>query len=197
MTKRPERPGRALWRAGWYAGAQALVSPNQDHRPPGAEVDLLVIHSISLPPGEYGGGQVQRLFANRLDWEAHPYFDRIRGLRVSSHFFIERSGALWQFVATGARAWHAGLSHYRGRSACNDDSLGIELEGLEGQPFEAAQYAALQTLCRALLTQHPIRFVAGHEHIAPGRKHDPGAAFDWSSLTGPLAGSGVLFPFGV
>ena len=188
---------RAAWDGGWLRAARALPSPNHGPRPPGAEVDLLVLHSISLPPGEYGGGQVQQLFTNRLDWDAHPYFRSVRGLRVSSHFFIERTGQLWQFVDVRRRAWHAGRSHYRGRGSCNDDSIGIELEGLEGLAFEERQYAALLELCTALLARHPVRFVAGHEHIAPARKHDPGAGFDWPLLTRPLAGRGVLFPPGI
>ncbi|AVP58979.1 1,6-anhydro-N-acetylmuramyl-L-alanine amidase AmpD [Pulveribacter suum] len=184
------------WRGGWLAEAHRLPSPNQGERPAGAQVDLIVVHSISLPPGSYGGGQVQQLFTNRLDWNAHPYFAQIRGLQVSSHFFIERTGALWQFVDAGQRAWHAGLSHYRGRGNCNDDSVGIELEGLEGQRFESAQYAALLRLCRALMEQFPIRFIAGHEHIAPQRKGDPGSGFEWPRLWSALAGSGVLLPPG-
>ncbi|SDM24477.1 AmpD protein [Oryzisolibacter propanilivorax] len=188
---------RAAWNGGWLHAARALLSPNHGPRPPGAEVDLLVLHSISLPPGEYGGGQVQQLFTNRLDWDAHPYFRTIRGLQVSSHFFIERTGQLWQFVDVQRRAWHAGRSHYRGRGSCNDDSIGIELEGLEGLAFEEPQYAALLELCTALLARHPVRFIAGHEHIAPARKHDPGAGFNWPRLTRPMAGRGVLFPPGI
>ena len=182
------------WRGGWYLPAQHMPSPNQGARPAGALVDLIVVHSISLPPGEYGGDQVQELFTNRLDWDAHPYFQQIRGLEVSSHFFISRAGELWQFVATDRRAWHAGRSHYRGRDACTDDSIGIELEGLEGCTFEGAQYETLTRLCTALARRHPIGYIAGHEHIAPGRKHDPGAGFDWQRLRSALAGSGIVFP---
>ncbi|AVO49889.1 1,6-anhydro-N-acetylmuramyl-L-alanine amidase AmpD [Melaminivora suipulveris] len=199
MTRRspePQAPA-AGWRGGWLRAARRLASPNHDARPAGAVVDLIVVHSISLPPGEYGGGQVRQLFTNRLDWDAHPYFAQIRGLRVSSHFFIERGGALWQFVSADQRAWHAGRSHYRGRSACNDDSLGIELEGLEGHDFEPAQYAALSTLCATLARRHPIAWIAGHEHIAPARKADPGAGFDWAQLSRALAGSGMALPPGV
>lgn len=187
----------AAWDGGWLRAAHALPSPNHGPRPRGAEVDLLVVHSISLPPGEYGGGQVQQLFTNCLDWDAHPYFRSIRGLQVSSHFFIERTGQLWQFVDVQQRAWHAGRSHYRGRGNCNDDSVGVELEGLEGLAFEEAQYRALLTLCTALMARQPVRFIAGHEHVAPARKHDPGAGFAWHRLTQPLAGSGVLFPPGI
>jgi N-acetyl-anhydromuramoyl-L-alanine amidase len=183
-----------LWHQGWYSPAKAMPSPNFGARPPGAEIDLVVVHAISLPPGEYGGPQVQALFSNTLDWDAHPYFQSIRGLQVSAHFFIRRDGALWQFVSTDARAWHAGRSAYRGRENCNDDSIGIELEGLEGQTFEAAQYATLIQLCQALRKQYPIAHVAGHEHIAPGRKNDPGPGFDWPRLQTELAWEPRCFP---
>ncbi|MBS0292009.1 MAG: 1,6-anhydro-N-acetylmuramyl-L-alanine amidase AmpD [Proteobacteria bacterium] len=183
-----------LWRGGWLQGARQLRSPNQGSRPEAVVVDLIVVHSISLPPGEYGGQSVQQLFTNRLDWDAHPYFQSIRGLEVSAHFFIARSGTLWQFVDTERRAWHAGRSHYRGRDNCNDDSIGVELEGLEGQAFEAAQYRCLANLCDALKRRYPIRFIAGHEHIAPHRKNDPGPGFEWRLLQSAFAGSGILFP---
>ena len=175
-------PAAALWQNGWYRFGRRLESPNFGPRPDHAFVDLIVIHSISLPPGEYGDHNVQRLFTNQLDWEAHAYFQSIRGLQVSSHFFISRQGDLWQFVSCNARAWHAGQSAYRGRSNCNDDSIGIELEGLEGSYFEAAQYETLIALCSALLAEYPIAHVAGHEHIAPGRKEDPGPGFNWRLL---------------
>lgn len=170
------------WQKGWYTPATRLDSPNFGPRPEGACIDLLVIHSISLPPGHYGGHEVQDLFTNQLNWDAHPYFEQIRGLQVSSHFYIRRDGTLLQFVSTDDRAWHAGASHYRGRSQCNDDSIGIELEGLEGETFEEAQYMQLAQLCRALHGHYPIAHVAGHEHIAPGRKQDPGPGFDWNCL---------------
>lgn len=196
---RPEPDGTqaaspALWRDGWYRFARALASPNFGPRPCGARVDLIVIHSISLPPGEFGNGNVQRLFTNQLDWEAHPYFQGIRGLQVSSHFFITRTGALWQFVGCDDRAWHAGESRYRGRSNCNDDSIGIELEGLEGNTFEARQYETLAGLCAALLQAYPIAHIAGHEHIAAGRKQDPGPGFDWPLLQRSLAAPDRYFP---
>lgn len=174
------------WQHGWLQGVQHLPSPNFGPRPAQAQIDLLVVHSISLPPGQFGTGCVQQLFTNQLDWDAHPYFQGIRGLEVSSHFFIERTGQIWQFVSADARAWHAGTSSWRGRSNCNDDSIGIELEGLEGLTFEDAQYTALQQLCEAIARHYPVRHIAGHEHIAPGRKQDPGPGFDWPRLQRPL-----------
>jgi AmpD protein len=171
-----------LFADGWYRFARRLDSPNFGPRPQGAHIDLVVLHSISLPPGEYGTGQVQNLFTNRLDWDAHPYFQSIRGLQVSTHFFIQRDGTLWQFVSVNDRAWHAGVSQYRGRGNCNDDSIGIELEGLEGQTFEGVQYESLAVLVPALMQGWPISHIAGHEHVAPGRKCDPGQGFDWAVL---------------
>ena len=170
------------WRQGWYALAQICPSPNYGPRPPQACVDLIVVHSISLPPGVYGGHQVQALFTNQLDWDAHPYFQSIRGIEVSAHFFITRQGEIWQFVSCDDRAWHAGTSSYRGRDNCNDDSIGIELEGLEGDTFEIAQYIALANLATHIGQRYPIAHIAGHEHVAPGRKIDPGPGFDWSTL---------------
>jgi N-acetyl-anhydromuramoyl-L-alanine amidase len=186
---------RPVWQAGWYAVARRLDSPNYGARPKDAVVNLVVVHSISLPPGQYGGAQVQALFTNQLDWDAHPYFQSIRGLQVSSHFFIARDGAVWQFVSCDDRAWHAGVSSFQGRENCNDFSIGIELEGLEGDTFESAQYTALSDLCLALRQNYPITFVAGHEHIAPGRKQDPGAGFDWPALAASVAWSPHAFPF--
>lgn len=184
----------ALWRDGWYRFARQLTSPNRGPRPAGAQVDLLVVHSISLPPGDYGGDQVQQLFTNALDWNAHPYFKGIEGITVSSHFYIRRGGELWQFVSCDERAWHAGASRYRGRADCNDDSIGIELEGLEGESFEPAQYEALAALCAAIAQRYPVQHVAGHEHIAPGRKRDPGPGFDWQHLRQSLAWPQQYFP---
>ncbi len=175
-------PAAALWQAGWYRYARQLESPNFGPRPRQSLVDLIVLHSISLPPGDYGNDNVQRLFTNQLDWDAHPYFQGIRGLEVSAHFFISRTGQLWQFVSCDDRAWHAGQSSYRGRGNCNDDSVGIELEGLEGNVFEEPQYETLSVLCSALMQQYPVAHIAGHQHIAPGRKEDPGPGFDWSLL---------------
>ena len=188
----PPRRNASPWRDGWLRWAHHCPSPNCNARPAHACVDLIVLHSISLPPGEYGTGAVQDLFLNCLPWDAHPYYQQIRGLEVSSHFFITRGGEVWQFVSVHERAWHAGVSHYRGRDGCNDDSVGIELEGLEGERFEAAQYAALLRLCDALAQRLPIRHIAGHEHIAPQRKHDPGNAFDWQRLAQHCAGTGIM-----
>lgn len=150
-------------------------------------VSLLVIHSISLPPGEYGGDAIERLFTNRLDWAAHPYFETIRGIEVSAHFLIRRDGEVVQFVSCDRRAWHAGRSRWRGREDCNDFSVGVELEGLEGQTFQAAQYEALASLAAGLARRYPIDAVVGHEHVAPRRKADPGAGFEWSTLRTRLA----------
>ena len=187
-------PDTGLWRHGWYRYARVMVSPNVNQRPAGRQIDLVVIHSISLPPGEFGNGNVQRLFTNQLDWDAHPYFQGIRGLEVSAHFFISRTGALWQFVSCDDRAWHAGHSAYRGRNQCNDDSIGIELEGLEGDTFEAPQYETLASLSAALLQAYPVVHIAGHEHVAPGRKFDPGSGFNWILLQDSLALPNRFFP---
>jgi AmpD protein len=157
--------------------------PNHDERPPGAEVTLAVVHCISLPPGQFGGDAIERLFSNRLDPEAHPYYREIAHLRVSSHYLIRRDGELVQFVPVSRRAWHAGASRWRGRNRCNDFSVGIELEGTESVPFEDAQYAALAQLLASL----ELRQVAGHSDIAPGRKADPGAHFDWLRMLAALS----------
>ena len=187
-------PDANHWLEGWWQPAQHLRSPNFGARPTQAHIDLIVLHSISLPPGVFGGGQVQALFTNQLDWNAHPYFQTIKGLEVSAHFFIERNGKIWQLVSCDDRAWHAGASSYRGRTNCNDDSIGIELEGLEGDFFESTQYLALQKLCLALIKKYPIAHIAGHEHIAPGRKADPGAGFDWQLLQQSLGLDNRYFP---
>nr|WP_315195941.1 1,6-anhydro-N-acetylmuramyl-L-alanine amidase AmpD [uncultured Aquabacterium sp.] len=178
-----ERPAPVpLWQAGWHRDARRVASPNFGPRPAGSVIDLAIIHSISLPPGEYGGDHIERLFTNRLDWDAHPYFAQIRGAEVSAHFVIRRDGELLQFVSVNDRAWHAGRSSWRGRDNCNDHSVGIELEGLEHTPFEAPQYAALARLLKDLSHSWPITEAVGHEHVAPGRKEDPGRAFDWALL---------------
>ena len=179
---------------GWLAAARRVASPNFGPRPDGVRVALALIHSISLPPGVYGGDEVERLFTNRLDWDAHPYFQRIRGLQVSSHFLVRRDGRAVQFVGCDARAWHAGRSCWRGRENCNDYAVGIELEGLEGERFEDAQYVALATLLRVLRARYPLEGVAGHEHVAPGRKHDPGPGFDWPCLRAATGWPGQYLP---
>jgi AmpD protein len=178
----------ADWHDGWLRGVRRVDSPNHDARPDGARVTLAVVHSISLPPGVYGGDAIERLFTNRLDFDAHPYFQGIRGLSVSAHFLVRRDGAPLQFVSCDERAWHAGRSSWRGREACNDYSIGLELEGLEGDVFEDAQYGMLATLLASLAARYPLEDVAGHEHVAPGRKSDPGAGFDWARLAGRLDG---------
>jgi AmpD protein len=167
-----------------------VASPNHDERPTGADVTLLVVHGISLPPGEFGGDAIERLFTNRLDPSAHPYFETIAALRVSAHFLIRRDGELVQFVGCNDRAWHAGASRWRGRDRCNDFSIGVELEGADDTPYAYRQYAMLARLTKALARRYPIREVAGHSDIAPGRKSDPGPAFDWARLA-RLAGDAV------
>ena len=189
--------GAPAWQQGWYRYARALPSPNCNARPAGTTIDLVVLHSISLPPGIYGGPEVGQLFTNTLDWNAHDYFKSIEGMEVSSHFYIQRGGELWQFVSVDERAWHAGKSHWQGRDNCNDFSLGIELEGLEGGLFEDAQYETLQSLLQSLITQYPIAHIAGHEHIAPGRKGDPGAGMDWGRIAQSVGVSHQCFPDGV
>ena len=169
-------------RDGWLEGATRRHSPNQDARPDPAEVSLLVVHGISLPPGEFGGPWIDALFTNRLDLGAHPYFAQLAGLRVSSHLLIRRDGEIVQYVPFGARAWHAGVSRFAGRERCNDYSIGIELEGADTVPYTDAQYAALAAATRALLQRYPSitpERIAGHSDVAPGRKTDPGPAFDW------------------
>ncbi len=200
MTKMPVTPAPTndpLWSQGWYHFAARHASPNFGSRPPQAHIDLIVLHSISLPPGQYGGPEVPQFFNNQLDWQAHPYFRQIKDLQVSAHFFIRRHGELWQLVSCNDRAWHAGCSSYRGRSNCNDDSIGIELEGMEGAQFEDAQYESLHALCAALMQHYPIHHLAGHEHIAPVRKADPGAGFDWVRLQKNLGLEARYLPLGL
>ena len=168
-----------------------MRSPNFGPRPAGSAVTLAIVHSISLPPGVYGGDAVQRLFTNRLDHGAHPYFAQLEGLRVSAHFFVRRDGQVLQFVSCNQRAWHAGASSWNGRDNCNDWSVGIELEGLEGEPFAPRQYRNLIRLLRAVASRYPIAEVVGHEHVAPGRKADPGARFEWRRLVRALVGHGL------
>jgi N-acetyl-anhydromuramoyl-L-alanine amidase len=166
--------------AGLVAEARHLQSPNCDDRPKDAAIDLLVIHNISLPPGEFGSDAIIDLFLNRLDPKAHPYYEDIAALRVSSHFLIRRDGALLQFVPCAMRAWHAGQSQWCGRERCNDFSIGIELEGADDVAFSDAQYECLGALARALYARYPIKASVGHSDIAPGRKTDPGPHFAWN-----------------
>jgi AmpD protein len=155
---------------------------------------LVVVHAISLPPGEYGSSHVLDLFTNQLAIHEHPYFENLKGLQVSAHFFIRRQGQLWQTVSCDDRAWHAGVSSFKGQDQCNDFSIGIELEGLDGHTFEASQYETLSTLCASLADTYPIAHITGHEHIAPGRKQDPGPGFDWAHLQQSLGWPASRFP---
>jgi AmpD protein len=175
---------------GWLTGARRVASPNCDTRPDGADITLMVVHGISIPPGEYGGHWIDDLFCNRLDPDAHPYFREIAGLRVSSHLLIRRDGEIVQYVPFSRRAWHAGDSCFEGRSACNDFSIGIELEGQDTEPYTDRQYEQLAAVMQALVAAYPglsLDRVAGHCDIAPGRKTDPGPAFDWQQLQARLA----------
>ena len=173
----------------WVSGARRVLSPNRDSRPAGTEISLLLVHSISLPRGSYGGDAIERLFTNRLDIAAHPSFAELAGLRVSAHFLIRRDGGLIQFVPLAERAWHAGASRWRGREGCNDFSVGVELEGIDDGEFAGAQYAALAALLKKLQALLPLRDIAGHSDVAPGRKSDPGSRFDWPRLLAALARS--------
>lgn len=174
-------------RDGLHGGAEQVESPNCDDRPPGTAVTLVVLHAISLPPGEFGSDAIARLFTNRLDAAAHPSFPGLASLRVSAHFLVRRGGELVQFVPVHRRAWHAGVSRWRGRERCNDFSVGIELEGTDERGFSEAQYARLPELVRALRAALPLREIAAHSDIAPDRKTDPGGTFDWSRLFADLA----------
>lgn len=171
--------------AGWLMEARRVPSPNYDDRPTSCPLDLIVIHSISLPPGEYGGNWIDELFNNTLDKNAHPYFAEIAGLRVSCHVLIRRDGELVQYVPFDKRAWHAGVSSFAGRDACNDFAIGIELEGSDEDVFETVQYQRLAGLIATLLATYPglsLERITGHSDIAPGRKTDPGPHFSWSEL---------------
>jgi len=176
--------------AGRVDAARYVASPNCDERPGGEAITLLLIHNISLPPGEFGGDGIERLFTNTLDTAAHPYYRTLIGMRVSAHFLIRRSGELLQFVPCVKRAWHAGASSWRGRSRCNDYSIGIELEGADELPYADAQYRVLAELARALRSSYPIADVAGHCDVAPGRKTDPGASFDWPRFRSSIGENG-------
>ncbi|BBP03425.1 N-acetyl-anhydromuranmyl-L-alanine amidase [Sulfuriferula plumbiphila] len=173
-----------LQQNGVVSGVRFIASPNCDWRPNPADIRLLVVHNIALPPGEFGGDGVIALFTNRLDPAAHPYYASIHPLRVSAHFFIRRAGEIIQFVPCGKRAWHAGISSWRGWEKCNDFSIGVELEGDDYTPFSDAQYAQLAALIALFKTVYPGIDIVGHSDIAPGRKTDPGAHFDWQRLDG-------------
>lgn len=187
----------SMGEGGWLAIARKCASPNFGPRPAGTSINLALIHSISLPPGVYGGDAIERLFTNRLDWDEHPYYGQIRGLEVSSHFLLRRDGQLVQFVSCDHRAWHAGRSVWLGREECNNFSIGIELEGLEGELFERVQYSVLVDLLHELKQHYPLESVAGHEHVATGRKRDPGPGFDWPLLVRLLGWPEEFFPAGV
>ena len=174
-------------RGGIVRAAAQIASPNCDPRPAGTKVTLLVIHGISLPPGEFGGPWIVELFTNRLNLDAHPYFATLANRPVSAHFLIRRDGSLAQFVSCAMRAWHAGTSSWRGRERCNDFSIGVELEGADDVPYTDLQYATLASLTRALRRRYRIRDIAGHSEIAPLRKTDPGAAFDWARFRRMIA----------
>jgi AmpD protein len=170
---------------GWLDGIRRIESPNSDDRPSGTDLDLIVVHGISLPPGRYGEGWIDRFFCNELPAAADPYFATIAEVKVSAHVLVARDGALTQYVSFNRRAWHAGRSAYCGRGACNDFSVGIELEGTDDTPYMRAQYESLAALVRALRTAYPSlrgAEIVGHSDIAPGRKTDPGPAFDWRAL---------------
>ena len=179
MHRRDALPGFHVDIAGLCNGARYAPSPHHDERPEGEAISLLVIHNISLPPGEFGGPWIDDLFLGRLDADAHPYFAAIAAMRVSSHFLIRRDGELVQYVPCELRAWHAGASTWRGRERCNDFSIGVELEGADDVPFAEPQYDVLASLTRALLTRYGPLDIAGHSDIAPARKTDPGPFFDW------------------
>lgn len=182
------------WSNGWYKFAQHIPSQNFEPRPQDTRTDLVVLHSISLPPGQFHGDAVQEFFTNTLDHDSHPYFEQLRGVKVSAHFFIRRGGELIQFVSCDQRAWHAGVSNHKGRSDCNDFSIGIELEGLEGESFSGFQYESLISLLPMILNHYPIASLAGHEHIAPERKKDPGIGLQWRYLQHGLGLKATYFP---
>ncbi|WP_316885966.1 1,6-anhydro-N-acetylmuramyl-L-alanine amidase AmpD [Ralstonia flatus] len=184
---------------GWVDGARRHPSPNIDARPAGMPIDLIVLHNISLPPAQsaadFGTDHVLDFFTNTLDCDAHPYFDQLRSVRVSAHFFIRRTGECVQFASCDARAWHAGASDFFGRTRCNDFSVGIEIEGTDDLPFTPEQYATTASLVRAICAAYPIAAIAGHSDIAPGRKTDPGPHFDWAHLRALGGFNAALFPY--
>lgn len=180
-----------LWRpGGWLQPVRHRLSPHQDERPPGERISLLVVHGISLPPRRFGGDAIERLFTGRLPFDEHPYYASLKGARVSAHFLIRRSGAVVQFVGCDRRAWHAGRSSWAGREHCNDFSVGVEVEGSDRTRYAALQYRALAWLTAALQARYPIADIVGHSDVAPGRKTDPGPAFDWALYRRLLASRG-------
>jgi AmpD protein len=187
LASSSRRAPLALDADGRAPGVRFVPSPNCDDRPDPEGVTLVVLHGISLPPGKFGGGDIERLFTNALDPAAHPYFAQIAGLRVSAHFLVRRRGEIVQFVPCARRAWHAGASNWRGRERCNDFSVGIEMEGADDVAYTAAQYRATARLVAAVSRRYPVADVVGHSDIAPGRKSDPGPAFDWPRFRGELA----------
>lgn len=193
------KPALIIGRDGWLQQHDTVShapSPNFDVRPAGVAIDLLVIHNISLPPNVFTGNAIIEFFQNKLDIDAHPWFENIRGVNVSAHFLIRRDGAIVQFVSTLDRAWHAGKSSFNGRPVCNDYSVGIELEGSDYVAFEATQYQSLTLLSQAIAQRHPLCAVRGHEHIAPKRKTDPGPHFDWQRYAADTLWPKALFPSG-
>ncbi len=186
LARSAEGPGLAVdCGTGWLSGARRVPSPNCDDRPEGSAVDLIVVHGISLPPGEFGGPWIDALFTNSLPPDAHPYFEQVAGLRVSAHALVRRDGEVVQYVPFQRRAWHAGASSWQGRERCNDYSVGIELEGTDASAYEPAQYEVLARLVALLCRAYPglsTERVVGHSDVAPGRKSDPGIAFDWPLL---------------
>ncbi len=171
---------------GWLSGLRRVPSPNFDARPPNKKASLLIIHSISLPPEQFSGASVEQLFTNTLNCDEHPYYEKLRGVKVSAHFFIRRNGEAIQFVSCNQRAWHAGVSEWWGKSRCNDFSLGIELEGSDLVPYTDKQYKKLQYLTRRLQRSYPLKQIVGHADVAPGRKTDPGPFFDWKRYLNSL-----------
>jgi AmpD protein len=184
----------AIGADGWCEGALRYDSPNFDARPAGMAVELLVIHNISLPAGRFGGPHIADLFTNRVDFAADPSFADLRGLTVSAHFLVRRDGRVLQFVSCNARAWHAGVSSFGGREQCNDFSVGIEMEGSDHVAFSPAQYESLAALTLALAARYPLAAVQGHEHVAPGRKTDPGPFFDWEMFAQSVAAAAEKLP---
>lgn len=187
----PYRPGAD----GWVPAARRVPSPNFDARPDGMPVDLVVLHNISLPPGQFGSGDIEAFFQNRLDPDKHPFFATIHQVQVSAHFLVTRCGELVQFVPCTQRAWHAGQSEFFGRARCNDFSIGIEIEGTDDVPFTAAQYNTTAALVRALRAVYPVQAIAGHSDIAPGRKTDPGPHFDWDRFARLAGVAPNLLPY--